>query len=222
MEPLYTENRVVKPSAFGPPEKGYFAVDDEQQSVNWDKCREQFAARFTELSKGLFFCHNTDEGRRTASFLIKTEQVVGIADPNRSKPFNYSTFAETDRANILWVGPSCFWMEAEIKRQLLTVILRAGMNYNPSKDDYEDALWKPDQLGNNYAAKTKAAISRFLYGFTDYVPPNSSSAWGSFTNKVGWVTLFENKNEELIRERLVVPEGESYQPCVIGIGKLWG
>lgn len=220
MELIYTEKRVVKPSAFGPPEKGYFAVDDEQQAASWDKCREQFAARFIESSKGLFFCHDTNEGCRTASFLIKTEQVIGIAD--RRRPFNYSMFAETDRANILWVGPSYFWMGSEVRRQLLTVILRAGMNYNPSKNDYEEALWKPDQLGNNYTAKTKAAISRFLYGFTDYVPPDASSAWGSFTNKVGWVTLFENKSEEVVRTRLVVPEGESYQPCVIGIGKLWG
>jgi len=218
MELVYTEKRIVKPSAFGPPEKGCFGVDDDQQSTTWDKCREQFAARFNEASRGLFFCHDTNEGNRIASFLVKTEQVIGIADRRKS----YSTFAETDRANILWIGPSSFWMESEIKRQLLTIVLRQGMNYNPDKDNYEDALWMPDGVGNSYAAKTKLAVTRFLYGFTDYVPPDASSAWGNFNNKVGWVTIFENKSEEIVRARLIAPEGEPRQPCVIGVGKLWG
>lgn len=226
MELVYTEKRVVKPSAFGPPEKGYFAIDDNQETTTWDKCREQFAARFTETSRGFFICHNTNEGNRPASFLVKTEQVIGIADcslKSNERLHNHSTFAETDRANILWVGPSLFWMTSEIKRQLLTIILRAGMNYDPYKNNYEEALWMPDQIGNNYAAKTKIAVTRFLYGFTEYISDaNMSPIWGNFNNKIGWVSVFENKSEEAIRARLVAPEGDSHKPCVISIGKLWG
>jgi hypothetical protein len=219
MELAYVkEKRVIKPSAFGPPVIGSFALDADEDipTISWDKCREQFATRFTENHKGLFFCHEVNESQRCASFLVKTEQIIDISS-------SHSVFGETNRPDVTWIVPSFFWMSSDMRRQLLTILLRAGMSYDPIKDNYEEALWKPDKLGNDYAARTKSAVLRFLYGFTEFVPDKcvQSTLWGTFNNKVGWVNVFEGKDQQSVRKQLITPN-DKRQSCLIGIGKLWG
>ena len=216
MMPQFLEERkMVKKSAYGPPGVGFFAADSEF-SLSWEKCREQFAHKFTEVLHGFYFCHIPHEGFNVASFIAKTEEIIGFADFLHS--YGPSKFCETDKADVIWIEPSRFWSSHDMRRQLLTIMLRAGMNYNPSINNYEEALWEKDKMGNNYAAKTKAAITRFLFGFTNYV--NDSSVVG-FNYKTGWVTTFEDRPEQAVRKLLVRPEGEKKTCSVIGLGKLW-
>lgn len=205
------QKKSVKKSVYGPPGLGYFATDSDF-SLTWEKCREQFSYKFTEVLQGFYFCHVPLEGYNVASFIAKTEEIIGFVDFLHS--YASSQFCQTDRENVLWVEPSRFWSKCEMRRQLFTILLRSGMNYNPAINNYEQALWSKDKMGNNYALETQLAIMRFLFGFTQYV--------NDVVNyKTGWWTTFKDRPEQTVRKLLVRPEGEKKETSVIGLGKLW-
>lgn len=216
MTPQFGElKKTVKKSVYGPPGIGHFATDSEC-SLSWEKCREQFSHKFTEVLHGFYFCHVAGEGYNVAAFIAKTEEIVGFDDFLHS--YAPSKFCKTDNDSVLWIEPSRFWSKCEMRRQLLTILLRAGMNYNPTTNNYEEALWSKDKMGNNYAMETQLAVMRFLFGFTQYV--NDTSVVG-FNYKTGWWTTFKDRPEQAIRKLLVRPEGEKKETSVIGLGKLW-
>lgn len=212
VEPQYGEQKFVKPSVYAPPKIGHFAIDSEY-SLSWEKCRETFAYKFTEVLYGFYFCHVLNEWHNVASFIAKTEEIIGFVDYLYS--FAPSKFCTTNQADILWVEPSRFWSKYEMRRQLFTILLRAGMNYNPSINNYEEALWGEDKMGNSYAKETQLAITRFLFGFT--LPVNDPC----LLSKVGWRDSYKNCSEQMIRKVFVRPEGEKKEVSVIGLGKLW-
>lgn len=213
VEPQYGEQKTVKQSVYAPPKIGYFAVDDEHL-LSWEKCRETFAYKFTEVLHGFYFCHVLNEGYNVASFIAKTEEIIGFVDYLYS--FAPSKFCKTNQGDVLWVEPSRFWSKYEIRRQLFTILLRAGMNYNPSVNNYEEALWGEDKIGNSYARETQLAITRFLFGFT--CPVDSKNLYGY---KVGWRETFKDCSEQAVRRMLIRPEGEKKEISAIGLGKLW-
>jgi hypothetical protein len=217
MEPQYNESKICRKSAYGPPKLGMFAVEPPPEySMDWQKCREQFSTRFTEYQPGLYFCHRPNEGHRVASFLSKTEEIIGFA--NFLHSYTPSIYRFTDCDNILWIDVSRFWMKQEITRQLLTILLRCGMSYEPEMDNYEDALWTVDALGNRHAADTQMAVTRFLFGFTKF---NEDPEVIGYSGKIGWVTIFRNANEQIVRKLLVKPDGENDNFNLIGLGKVW-
>jgi len=215
MVPRFGELRTVKKSAYGGPSLGSFAVDSEY-SLSWEKCREQFSHKFGEVTNGFYFCHVPTQGQNVAWFIAKTEEIVDFA----SCLYSYSptVFCPTNFDYVLWVEPSTFWLKQEMRRQLFTILLRQGMSYEPTRNNYEEALWCKDKLGNTYAMETHLAVTRFLFGFTNYV---SDPGVIGYTYKSGWVNTFKGRDEQSIRKLLILPEGEKPKHSAVGLGKLW-
>jgi hypothetical protein len=183
---------------------GSFAAD--RMPIKFEDCRERFATQWGKKTKGFYFKHRKDEGERVALFVLKTEQIV--------RQRNFSHFAKTNHDTILWVEPSYFWRSCPMRRQLFTLILRGGMNYDPKQDNYEDAMFNQEHL-----KQTRNAIRRFLYGFTKYVgdPPSGSPT----LQGTGWHKLLRTKDEGFVKGVLVKPRGKLYQSSFDLRNALW-
>lgn len=183
---------------------GHFALD--ATPLTWENCRERFAKMFKEDTVGFYFKHEANQSLNVASFVLKTECILKVEEKSK--------FAETNRASILWFEPSAFWKQCQMRRSLLTILLRCGILYNAEVDNYEDALFRQD-----YVIPTKRAVMRFLFGFTKYVGPDiSTDATVQFK---GWKTIFEGKSPAEIKQMLVWPDGNPYTPSVEMTETLW-
>lgn len=174
---------------------GSFGPD--KTPFNFVDCRETFARRWNRNTKGFYFKHKKGDGAKVASFILKTEKIL------RNRTF--SKFSETNRDTVLWVEPSHFWRAARLKRSLFTILLRAGMKYNPDKDNYEKTLF-----AHEYIDPTRKAVMRFLYGYTKNVGENPNTNGGLETR--GWYGLFRGKDEAHIKSVLVWPKNRKYVP----------
>ncbi len=88
---------------------------------------------------------------------------------------------------------------------MFTILLRAGISYDPQIDNYEDALFK-----EQYCMPTKKAIMRFLFGFTRYVGP-SMDGESNYEYK-GWKNIFEAQSEHIIKSYLISDKGRKSIP----------
>lgn len=170
------------------PIEGSFALDKAPTVFVF--CREHFAKSFVKDLEGFFFCHKSDI-HNIAAFIQKTELVL-----NQS---HHSEFCQTNVEDILWIKPSLFWRSCEMRRSLLTILLRVAMLYDRSVNNYEEVLFSHELI-----VPTKRAIKRFLYGFTEYRGP--SLATTQTVQVKGWKAIFEAKDELEIK-RLLVSQG---------------
>ena len=201
------------------PDKGYIGIGrsnpDEMPTVEWFKCREQFHRKMTESNNSdFYFAHLPDQEKSIACFIAKVEEVIAL-----NFPLEKTNFCQTNKNYALWVDPSSFWKECNVKLSLLTIFLRIGMFYDPSSDNFDEAFIAQNAAYTESSAArngdTPAAIERFLYGFTKFVPLNEDEA----KLDVGWVNLFKNKTIDQIRKQLISPvEKEIYS---IGGSALW-
>ena len=164
----------------------------------YETCRERFGSQWHSDTKGFFFKHPKDKGSAVAIFLRKTEIIL--------KQKIYSDFAKTNRDTVLWIEPSDFWKSCRMRRSLFTILIRAGMSYDPDIDNYEKALF-----GYKWAKATKSGVMRFLYGFTKYVGPTIDDQNGSLETR-GWKFVFESRSKESIIEFLKWPEDNPDKP----------
>ncbi len=224
MKAEFGQNREFK-QVYGTPPPGQFALEAEAgKSCYWDRCREQFAPKWEPKHEGFFFSHEPGQSENVAGFICKTEVILDLE--SLKAQWKKTTYSATDRDTILWVGPSMFWRECEMRRSLFTILLRCGMKYNPDKDDYEEALFgskygpiTPDQ---EYAVQTAHAVKRFLFGFTRFVKvPGTPEGSSTFYNKTGWRETFKGREVDQIRQMLVWPEGEERFTTLIGLDSIW-
>jgi len=166
-------------------------------------CREEFAITWNENTTGFFFTHLADKGYSIATFLKKIEIVL--------KQSKFSQYAMTNRDTILWIEPSMFWKECRMKRSLLTILIRAGMIYDPMKDNFEEAIFS-----EKFIKSTRLAVMRFLYGFTKYIGPTIED---QAIEIYGWKYIFESHNEEYVKNCLVSSD-EKYVPSA-RIADIW-
>jgi hypothetical protein len=193
---LEDTTRTIKES-FKKPKDGWFALESVgSNSIAWQHCRDQFASSFTDRIDGFYFSHSVPRCNIVA-FVGKTEAILDVPE---------STFQATNREYATWVTPSVFWKSVFIRRSLFTLLLRAGMLYDPVVDNYELALY-----GNEYLHTSKAAVMRFLFGFTEFC---ESPYW-----KLGWAATFSGKPIDDIRNKLVSPK--KAEPSLIGQGSIW-
>ena len=122
---------------------GSFALD--QRPYQFETCRERFCPHFSMLTPGFFLKHPQGKGYSVATFLKKTEIIL--------KQNEYSQYAMTNRDTVLWIEPTNFWKSCRMRRSLLTIFVRAGMVYDPKRDNYEEALFS-----EQWAKPTKTAI----------------------------------------------------------------
>lgn len=204
---------------YGTPPIGNFAMEsqDPMKSVHWDHCREQFAAKFNELVSGFFFAHPENKGVDVANFLVKFEKIVNLDSLDNS----FSFFSKTNKNAILWVEPAQFWRSCAMKRSLLTILLRIGMNYDSQADNFDDVLFGDQFKENFYVRETKSATLRFMFGFTQFTGQKPIAALQPQTViKHGWREEFQKIDETLIRRRLVSPN-ESKESSLVGLESLW-
>lgn len=182
---------------------GSYAI--ARSPVRFENCRERFACQWHSRTKAIFFRHDAD-GRKIAKFILKTEQIV-----HEKK---HTNFALTTCKPVLWVEPSRFWMRCRMRRALFTILLRAGMSYDPDQDNYEEALFS-----DAYAKSTRYAVMRFLFGFTKYVGPTPGGS--STLETSGWVAILKKSTQKEIREYFQSPKRRPYQPTYDLTEEIW-
>ena len=196
---LFGPIRKHKSPSFAPHPGCYYLEGGE----HWEKCRDTFEKQIDETVGGFYFNHKGNS-QTVAEFIHKTEQVLNFE--SLTQPWDYSKFNPTNREDILWIEPSEFWRGCKIRRSLLTVLLRAGMNYVDSTnyDESLQSVW--------YVRETKMAVMRFLLGFNKFVGDRER----------GWVGTFRGKKEDDIKIALVLPEQEKSPFNYVNLGTLWG
>jgi hypothetical protein len=213
---------------YGAPPPGQFALDVEHpQAPHWDHCREQFAPKWDANVTGFYFSIQKGQSESVAGFICKAETVLNLE--NLKTSFARSAFSKTDRETVMWIEPSLFWRECEMRRSLFTILIRCGMIYDPDRDDFEQTLFgdptflcstddKPHKA-QEYARETRLAVQRFFFGFTKFVKQDFTSM--DYAYKTGWHTVFREKELATIRKMLVLPDGEESFPTLIGVDSLW-
>lgn len=195
------------------PPCGNFALEvDPSKDVHWDHCREQFAAKFDEHTIGFYFSHPHGKSIDVGEFISKFETVLGIQSPSK--------FAKTEKQTVLWIEPSSFWKSCQIKRSLLTIIIRCAMNYDLNRDNFDDALFG-DYKESTYIKETKFALLRFMFGFTQFTGKLNTVAPTATVIKQGWREEFINANESVVRRKLTLPEGFAKDISIVGVDSLW-
>lgn len=186
------------------PKAGCYSLDYKE--LDWMHCREQFTKYLTDRDKGFFFSHEPNNGKCVADFILRTEDILIRAALNNLEK---SKFFVTNLNFVLWIEPSNFWRKCPMKISLFTMLLRCGLNY---KGNYEEALYSTE-----HSKRTKKAIQRFLYGFTE-----SSFDKSAFVGiGKGWVNCFNDKNIETICERLTCPDYLDKNEFLFGEEILW-
>lgn len=187
------------------------------KNVHWDHCREQFAAKFNEFTPGFYFSHLPGKSYDVGEFITKFETIVGLSEN--------SIFSKTDKESVLWISPAVFWTNCQMKRSLMTILLRCGINYDITKDNFDDALFG-DYKEASYVKETRSAIMRFMFGFTKFTgrqTPIVLNPMAPTTHVVkhGWREEFQKLDDSTIRRRLILPEGAAKELSIIGMESLW-
>jgi hypothetical protein len=173
------------------PEAGSFAKPkdmegDRYKVGQWYFCRDLFHGQLYNCGL-FFFSHDVTKGHCVAAFMRAVEEILEV--------YPKSDFGPTQRKTIMWVKPSRWWTVRAMRRSLFTILLRAGAEYNPNKDNFNEALFSdPYTMGTQYATQ------RFFAGYTVYTG-----------KKRGWYNQFRIyaeygvPNEKEIDKLLVKP-----------------
>ncbi len=187
LTPTFLTDKIL-PETPVKPNGGEYAVAGD--SITWIRCREQFANYFNKNTVGIFFAvYQLD----VIDFVLKFEKILML----NCEKFEHTKFAKTNRNYAIYIEPSKFWTECEIRRSLFTIVLRAGLNYSSKTDNFEDSLKRCD-----YSSKTWSAVKRFLFGFVHFIPDDLAFGPPSLT-RVGWYSVFAEKDVNRIRKQLV-------------------
>jgi hypothetical protein len=198
MDSIFTPEVVTVEEVRNKPPAGQYCL--RRNPLEWIGCRERISALFKADTPHLLF--SVTDGEEVARFIRKTEEIIELPE--------YTTFQRTNRNYIIQIVPHSFWKECPIRRSLFTILLRQGLFYDVPRDNYEDALYFYNSVTRNYTQLTRLAVTRFLFGFTNYCGPTDTYT--------GWVTLFKNAPLKTIRQWLKRPNPETN---LIGAGTIW-
>jgi len=185
------------------PDPGRFAMD--RPRIEWIDCRERFGGLLNTAVPGFFFSHRHKDPEQVIRFIWRTEEILETEK---------SIFAKTNRPYASWIdfAPNSIWKESYLKRSLLLILLRSGLNYDPAKNNYEEALYS-----EKYLNETKPAVMRFLFGFT-YCDKTSFDTNG---HPNGWFTTFGGMQNGEIKKWLLLPPDKSLKIPILGMSNLW-
>jgi hypothetical protein len=141
----------------------------------WWSCRDGFQSQ--SAGKDVIFYHHTPEIiGNTAKFLQKVEELIGLGETRRVK------FVKCNDSKVLCMKLSRFWRNPA-RRSLLTLLLRAGRNYDEKKDDWKECIEKSLYCRSK---RTKESVFRFIEGHTKL--PKITGYFG------GWCNYFNGYN----------------------------
>lgn len=152
---------------------------------NWIGCREVFSHSFKKKIEEFAFSHKKGVGLNIQAFINAFEQKLRL---KKNKTLIHLTSSST--VSIVVVPE--WWRKYAIRRQLFTILLRAGQNYEPKKDNFEKALYS-----DPYATATKEAVKSFLNRHT-FCKKNQ-------INHKGWRETFGGKKRADIEKILQRP-----------------
>lgn len=158
-------------------EKNHYSI------MEWFDCRETTCNRYysnistpsvsSELLVISLFEKEKGTSDKIKSFMKIIEDKLDLKEENRI------TYPDSDHSNILVCKLSPWWTRPnyEVRYSLLTILLRAGLNYS-SENSVEDI----SKL-HPYLTCTKNALERFLSGYTRYAIKSDISKWrGTFVD----------------------------------------
>lgn len=213
----FKANKSFKP-IYGLPPVGSFALQPLRgKPIFWEHCRENFGLKFLENTKGFFFSHPENKAEDIANFLIKLEYIIQLNFVDDNVVF--STFRKTCRNNVVWIEPSEFWRSCKMKRSLLTILVRCGMNYFSDFDNFDDALFG-NYKENIYIKETKVAFLRFMFGFTDWNSKEHHKL-DREDERHGWREEFLNLDCRRARTRLLPSNHNANCANMVGLDTLW-
>jgi len=184
------------------PPPGSFAINKTR--IEWVACRDRFFKLLKPNMGGFYFSHKPEKLSNVIAFIQRTEKILDV-EP--------SEFHATNKSHATWIEPS-FWMDCHIKRSLLTLLIRAGFNYNLLFGDYEETLFSEPYLN-----KTRLAVMRFLFGFTKYNAAGYPKGWyDSFHQKEYGRPA---KGLSYVKHVLVSPKESELSGYALGMGSLW-
>ena len=148
------------------------------QIDNWVYCRDSFHYHFHNIDQ-LLFAHSPHASKRIAAFIYEFEK--------RMKHEKLSLCGPTNMSRITWVKPAKFWLTKNIRKSLFTCLLRAGIRYDPEKNNFEETLNSVP-----YLARTQNAVKWFLQGYT----------WPKKNDTVGWYDNFVRAKDSALAKKL--------------------
>jgi len=167
---MYSTEIVRIPTSYGaPPNSGNLGLYvkphrswgySEPASINWHGCRESFHEDWLgyKSSDLIYYCHDRNKGQSIGRFIARIESRLGLKTRTEIGP--------TQRVNVSWVKVAPWWHQNEARRTFFSIVLRAARRYNPSKRNFNEALYT-----NKYGKQTRPAIEYFLKGHTRYSFP---------------------------------------------------
>lgn len=222
-----TKRKYVSQNSFRMPKDGSFGIIEARSKspldeVKWITCREAFANKFNNSTEGFYFSCNVEKRRwptgdggipkdypvNVCEFMYKTESIISEFS-GISEELCRSSFAKTNLKSVIWIEPSSFWKSCPMRRSLLSIFLRSSITYSPFCDNYEDALYS-----YGYSKRTKNAIMRFLFGFTNFKLDQGSAV----TGRHGWLTFFEKKSDQEVKKHL---QSDGKEFFVLAKDALW-
>jgi len=178
--------------------------------ISWYSCRETIAEKISDTDNGFYFSIEHNNEVNIASFLLKTELILGLVN---NLP-DQTLFAKTTRPHALWIEPATFWRKCRFRFSLFTILCRSASKYREADDNYEQALFS-----DAYAKETQLAVKRFLFGHTQFVWEAEGPQ--PIYDKYAWRDYFHNKSVDVVRKKLVMPADAIAPRSVIGAGSIW-
>ena len=150
--PVFSDEiKNFKCSYYDGPASGRYAALGKSNHVGcFHHCRETFHRQ--HWSDVVLYCVTPQEAKRVAKFIRAVE--------NKLKIKNKTICGPTTRENVMWIKYSKWWKQYDMRRNLLTLLMRAGRNYKGSISNVVKS--------NNYLRATKYAFNRFLKGHTKF------------------------------------------------------
>ena len=154
--------------------------DGSLQAQQWMYCREYFQNRSHGIRR-MLFAHTQYRSYNIAAFIDKIESKLKLEQRTIVGP--------TQRNTVSWISINPWWTTTSMRRSFFTAMLRSGMKYIPSRNNFEEALFS-----NAYFRRTESAVRYFLDGHTTYKG-----------RRCGWYTEFRYPSRD-IKNILVRPK----------------
>jgi hypothetical protein len=197
------------------PSSGKFA---DKFSTKWYSCREEFAGvtndghKWTMPDGGFLFYHQGKTTEDIAEFIAKFESLLEVG---RRKSLQRSTIQKVNTGGVCakaideqmtWVIPAPFWLKQTMRFSLFTMLFRCANNgYHAGDGDFFASLF----VSYGLAMGTRAAISRFLDGYTWYTGKSDGLSNGFYNTFHG----FENNGANADSwKNLVRPQKKKPKP----------
>ncbi len=183
------------PSASGA--EGAFMIEPILNSPypSWILCRERMQYWFHLDHRGFWFIPKAGNLHLVIELMDWVEKTLGLSD-------NTKFYQENTAKNVVFVEPSRFWLDCEMKKNVMTLFLRVANCY--ANLITERTIFKAIQA-YPYANLTLPALDRFFAGFTHYVGPPLIPNPGGNIIFMGWYSTFLNKDIAFTKTLLKLP-----------------